>query len=381
MIKNASQKLQSKQIRFELIQSDKWENVLAAWSRLAAKTNDEFDYFSKPIWAISWQRAYEAQNCYLLAGWQKDELVFALPLQTKNIYNTIRIAVPIGLPHSGYSVPLICPTQCQAELFDQALCFVRETTKTDALSLPSKPISTAWAQKAKAMRLANAGAFAAMIKLNDEHANAHSMRNKQLRRKWNQLSKFGDISLEHIKPSHPLFASMAGTSFQWKADWLNQQARTGQAVRNEEFEQFVTNLAATKPSQNDDTSDQPFFMALCVDDRAIASFLMLPNGNKLQCWFTAFAPDYSKFSPGLLLLGEILQWMGDTQWEVYDFIGFPEPFKLQYANHRVELIDEIYPLNTMGKIYGQLAKLRIRYRIKQLFYALPKSLRSRIIKA
>lgn len=67
-------------------------------------------------------------------------------------------------------------------------------------------------------------------------------------------------------------------------------------------------------------------------DEIVTYHLMLPWGNTLSMWNTAFNAKYHKYNPAKLLINEIIKYAFDNNYVTVDFLRGKDPHKLKWTN-------------------------------------------------
>ena len=73
--------------------------------------------------------------------------------------------------------------------------------------------------------------------------------------------------------------------------------------------------------------------------------------------------EWSRYSPGKLLLEDLMKWCYQNGIKIFDFTGGDEPYKKIWANKSSELSEAIIPLTVKGKLY--LAFKRFKLSVKE----------------
>ena len=60
--------------------------------------------------------------------------------------------------------------------------------------------------------------------------------------------------------------------------------------------------------------------------------------------------DWGKFSPGRLLMIDLLKWCINNDIKIFDMTGGNEPYKLIWSNNKISLFNHLKPVTFIGKI-------------------------------
>ncbi|MEO0635634.1 MAG: GNAT family N-acetyltransferase [Pseudomonadota bacterium] len=353
--------------------------IVPAWRSLADSCGDGFSFFCTPHWVLNWLEAFPQNRLRLVTVWRGGKMVLMAPMADCTLAGFVRQWCCASFPEAGYGGILVCPKEEPSRLTGLLLRFLQEQGQADVLLFPSVPTRTAWLPSAFSVQTPSAGAYATMIDVRQSTGVATSKSGKRnLKRKRSRLAREGELSLTIIDHTHPMASTIIDTMIDWKISWLDQRALVGAAVRSAPFRTFLNGLLKSPETLG---RQAPFCIALCRNGEPVTASLFLPDANTLHCYFTAFDPEEGDHSPGLLLIQDVLEWMRQTHWTHYDFEGFPEPYKDKLATDRVTLTDHACPLSRKGHVVVQLRRIRLRQRVKDLFYKLPPHLRSRLLGA
>ncbi len=184
-----------------------------------------------------------------------------------------------------------------------------------------------------------------------------SSETKRARKRKRKLSR--DIDPVRLQPNcqdPELFEQL----LTWKS---NQYKRTGQTdVFNSGWALSLVRSLFETPS--DDLGARLF--ALYAGDRLIALNLCLYSGTVLHSWFIAHNPEFSHFSPGLILFEEMIEHACQTGITEIDLGAGDYRFKLNLANAARPLCDGFVGTNALS------ARVRkLEYDMRDVFEALP----------
>ena len=132
---------------------------------------------------------------------------------------------------------------------------------------------------------------------------------------------YGDVRF--VSDCHD--ASVLTSIFTWKAQrfnggqdvppWIIDTLDTLRAMRTEQFGGVLS--------------------AMYVGDRLVAAHLGIRSGGTLYYWFPAFNPEFSKYTPGYILVILLLQHLQEMDCEILDFGPGGEKYKVYFANAEV----------------------------------------------
>jgi CelD/BcsL family acetyltransferase involved in cellulose biosynthesis len=113
----------------------------------------------------------------------------------------------------------------------------------------------------------------------------------------------------------------------WKR---NQYRDTGQTDIFETAwaDRLIENLFASEGAE------LGMLFTLHVGDRLAAVQFNLRGSRTIHAWIIAHEPALERYSPGLVLFGEILRWMDSSPWSIFDLGAGDYEFKLRLSNSR-----------------------------------------------
>jgi CelD/BcsL family acetyltransferase involved in cellulose biosynthesis len=95
-----------------------------------------------------------------------------------------------------------------------------------------------------------------------------------------------------------------------------------------------------------------FVAALEVEGRILSSlWALVLNGRFLALVSTFEGGEWNRFSPGRLLLEDVLEWSSSNGITIFDFGLGDESYKLVYSNQAVPLHCVNIPVTVVGKVY------------------------------
>jgi CelD/BcsL family acetyltransferase involved in cellulose biosynthesis len=93
----------------------------------------------------------------------------------------------------------------------------------------------------------------------------------------------------------------------------------------------------------------------------------------------AYNPEFARLSPSRLLLEQLVRWCFERRLAVFDLSPGNDLYKLQWADGRVAVLDEVVPLNAWGRVaawrHGGLHRLTRLDWLRAGYRRLPKGLR------
>jgi CelD/BcsL family acetyltransferase involved in cellulose biosynthesis len=98
-------------------------------------------------------------------------------------------------------------------------------------------------------------------------------------------------------------------------------------------------------------------MALRLDGQIIAAKIVVETHGRLEGFLTTFDPEYSRFSPGQILLRDTFVWCAKAGL-AYDFRIGDEAYKLEWTSTAANVTNYVLPLNRAGALLHRTRVLR-----------------------
>ena len=129
---------------------------------------------------------------------------------------------------------------------------------------------------------------------------------------------------------------------------LDQYTRTGMsnsALFRENVQAFLK-ILSTKKTQG---YSAPLSVLYC-GERLVAAHLGLLSGERLHYWFPVYEPNYAKYSPGKVLLSEVMKFCGSQGVKVIDFGEGQADYKVAVATETRELTKLVMAPGARGSL-------------------------------
>lgn len=175
------------------------------------------------------------------------------------------------------------------------------------------------------------------------------------RRQMRRLSERGTLRIEPVVPAGDQARVWQALVAQKSRRWRDTGAPDGFA--HPELVDFYQRLT-DGPLQD----MQAVLSALYLDDRPIATHWGLRCGNRFYWLMPAYDADWSRYSPGRLLMESVIGHCIDAGLAVFDLTVGDEPYKLQWADTHMPMVDLLQARSLPGRMAVQLTRLRARAR-------------------
>jgi CelD/BcsL family acetyltransferase involved in cellulose biosynthesis len=304
-----------------------------AWNELARSV--VASHYSQSFeWAkLGWEsREADAGDGLICATvWSGERLVGVWPFR-RSRRGSASVIEPLGCGlHEEYGDPLIAPDVDQhevcaalvkllrstADILD--VHFVRDDSPITGLLAKASMFSMATPFEGYVLERGGAGSFDALLQGFSANFRAN------LKQKRKRLQKLGELRFELPEDE----ASCAET-LDWvlaeKREWLLRNDKESRWLPKDEARSFF--LAAAM--KRGDLGRVGFFR-LTLDGRPIAAFLSTIDRTRIEMFVTVFAPEYGRFSPGMLIIEDVARW-GFERGLDFDMRVLTMDYKIRWAN-------------------------------------------------
>ncbi len=185
------------------------------------------------------------------------------------------------------------------------------------------------------------------------HAAEAALKKQSLRRKVNKLKRAGDLRTAHFTTAEAIRPRLPELFRLHRARWeAHSQFHDPAQVRF--FERAVEELG-----------DSGFLRLTEVrlDDALIATHLGFCHAGRFTWYKPAFDPEFSKYSPGLVLLVRLLERALEEGAEELDFTIGREDFKLRFATLEREVVD-LYVTDSWVRKVAVESRMQAREAVK-----------------
>ena len=173
-----------------------------------------------------------------------------------------------------------------------------------------------------------------------------------LNREYRRLSKVGEIAfrIEDSRAAGSELARMLAN----KDGWMARHARFNDWLRTPEYRAFLAAMLSV-----DDPRDGLTLFTLRVNGVQIAAELSAVDGTRVEALIRTYDPTWSRYSPGDILLQEIVRWAFEHGLD-YDFRLGNESYKAKWARMDAGIFSCRMALNVRGRAAIEFWRLRRR---------------------
>lgn len=309
-----------------------------------------------------------------------DALTALLPLRITSGAGG-QVATGFGEPFQQYSDMLIAPGYDPAEALKLMLATLRAEARPDAIMLnkvrtdsalhaaisglgPNDPTFTPSAHAGGAP-FVDLGPYADFAEF---HATVSFKSRKNLRNARNRLGRLGEVSVLVDDSGDGLRKAIAG-SYAGRLDWLDREGHVSRAFADPAFPAFLSRLG-------EGTSDLGVLaVTIKAGDRPIAYQWGFVHHSRYYAYIASWAPEFEEFSPGKMIMEDILRACHARGIAVADFLMPASRYKFTWANEAAEVRDWSAPLTLRGRGTA-FWNSRLRPALKSAYVKMPAPVRT-----
>jgi len=181
-------------------------------------------------------------------------------------------------------------------------------------------------------------------------------------RQRKRLSQLGELKFNMLNPNED-YVNFLDCMFSFKQQRYKQMG-VKDFLEKKENREFYINLPVIISS-----TAKINCSTLTLNNEVIALHWGVTDGDTFFYLMPAYnIMKWSKFSPGKLLLEDLLKWCNNNQFSSFDFTGGEEAYKKIWSNNNFSMHEINHPFSVRGQIY--LFLIGISRRIKYIFLSL-----------
>lgn len=195
----------------------------------------------------------------------------------------------------------------------------------------------------------------------------HRKNRRRLRRRMEELGTVHMVKVECENARREAIRLAVALKRQsLAADKLNSRV-----VDDPRFEAFLAVCATSR--------ERPVDCGICelrLDETPIASNFVLRHGGRMSLFATAYDVPMERFSPGALLIEDMLLDAMQSNVETFDFLMPSVPYKRYWADRSVSASNYVLPLSLKGKAYNVVYQRWLRPALVAALEMCPRPLKS-----
>jgi len=357
------------------------------WRSLDARAADPLAYFQSFDWCRAWCAFYapqkgEGASIRIFTAWEGERLVLVWPLMLSGEGSPVRRLVGLTEPHGQYGNVLVDPAlgAKRDELLAATWRSISSSEKPDAFVLANVPqgaLPRSFAS-AEALSTVEAGVISAMdlrpfagsYETYRSTLKATTRRARNKRR--NKLAGLGTLGYRLDFGGTRPYAELVTLGIAMKRDWLRRTGRGTRALNVPNVDVFLSSLPGSE-------AGGALAAALTLDGRPIAIEIGFLHHGRFYSYLGAFDWELRELSPGKVQLEEALRWSIEAGIEVYDLLGDPSSYKVDWCNVTTPLASYNAAASLTGRAYLDIWHDRLRPALKRSFEKMPLALRARLL--
>lgn len=359
---------------------DAYRALRAEW-KLLAERQQSTSVFQSPDMLEAWSRhfATERADDLVTVMVRKDGqavLIWPLLIERSGLVRTARGA---GSPIGQYDEILLDPDCDAVEAFEAAKEALVEAARPD-LVLLERVRDDGTLRKALGRAEPSAcseGAPYADLSRGFPHLMA-SLKSRVVRQQRKRMRRFeqeGSIEFAVAANAEQAEAWLS-EAIALKREWLRSTGRISRAFVRRETTECLTEFARTRSEP--DAAPRMLVSRLTLDGETAAIEMGFCERGIYHLYLGAFAPAFAKFGPGNVLTEKLLRWCADNGFHRYDMMAPRSRNKGEWQSDEVLVFDFAIPTTLRGRLFVAIFLKRLLPAIRNAFYALPDSLRSRL---
>jgi CelD/BcsL family acetyltransferase involved in cellulose biosynthesis len=357
-----------------------FKTLAAEWNKLAGRQNSA-TVFQSPHMLQTWARHFadgrdDALLTVVIRRSRRPVLIWPIFVERSGV---VRIARTAGAPIGQYDEILLDPDCKAEELFPAALDALKRIVRPDLVFLERVRADGALRRALSGVEPFGETEGAPYSDLSEGSAGLMGKLKtrvlRQQRKRVRKMEEAGHVEFE--------IAERPEQAEQWlkeamalKYEWLRSTGRISRAFVQSGTLACLADLARTCCAQ--DANPRTLVSRLALDGKTAAIEMGFTDRGVYHIYLGAFAPDVAKLGPGNVLTEKILEWCSEQGITRYDMMAPRSRNKLEWQSGEVEVNDFVLPTTTVGRLYMTLVLRRLMPMLRNFFYALPESLRSRL---
>lgn len=356
------------------------DRLKSIWQNCKTDTNSTI--FQNYDWIENWYNSfgnYYKTNLCISVVYKKEDVICILPLCI-NSKNSFKVLEWIGLAVSDYMLPIIKDNvvidkkefeTIFQKIFDQynQIDLIHLTNQPEIINNHINPLVKHFKN--------NIISTSYRILINSEWS-SYTKNNKSVKRKISslnrakkQLTKFNsNISfLEYVGISS--MTKVTNTLIEMK-ETQYKSSGVKNIFKYPMFKNFYLNLL-----KRDAFINKVHISSLAIDDKIIALHYGLKEGKTYYYLIPTYEQEFYKFSPGNILLKNLMEDTFDNSFNFFDFLPGNEKYKSIWSNNKFNNFEYLKPISIRGYILYIFLTIRNLLKknilLKKIFYSLRKT--------
>lgn len=315
--------------------------------------NKSYHTFFQKLFFIKKIITLKTRDSYFVVIYDGKEIVAIFPFEIKKKFG-IKILQWIGTKYGDYCCPLISKDKkFSSESFNNLWVKILKEIDCDIIILNKQPQLIENLENPFVNSLNNSKISKVfLIDLPDnQNKYIQNIQNKkflsEFKRTTNKVIEKYELKFENIEVKN----NSLKPSDLLKRKFSNLNKRLlGQSI-NKNFQSFFDNLICDFP-------DQVKLSVLKINKEIVSASLGFLTNNRFYYYIpTLFTDKYNKYSPGKILISELIKWSIENKVKIFDFGFGEENYKKYWSNRSENLFRYMYNKNFKGLVILQIIKV------------------------
>ena len=354
------------------------------WHRLELSAANHMHYFQTFDWNWKWFEhicADRNHELLILTARRHGRLALVWPLM-KTREAGLEVVRWLTEPEIQYGDVLIDRDLLADELLREAWTHLEQHVDFDLVQL-SKVLESATAYGFLTQNFSTQANLSQSSQLNVSHYAAQQdylaalgkTRRRRHTQRRNKLERQGSKLSFHVHEAGPDYSAAVETAFGFKREWLRQTGLLSRSIFRPETERFIAELASYGPD-----GASAIAAELKLDGRTVAVETGFVFKNHYYSYLGAFDWSMRSFSPGKVLLRDMICWCIDKDLNHYDFLGTPAAYKSEWTDETIGMRDFCHARSVGASAYAHVWLRTLRPFAKNAFERLSAQTRVRLLK-
>jgi len=340
---------ESKKLNFKIFNNLEPE-LEDLWKKFEEKS---YHTFFQNLFFIKKITTLKKSNFYFVVIYDSDEIIAIFPFEIKRIF-AVKILQWLGTKYSDYCCPLISKEhKINSELFKDLWARILKKIDCDIIILNNQPKYIDNLENPFVNFLTNSEISKVFLIDLPDNKNEYykNIENKkflnEFKRTTNKIIEKHDLKFENIDIKNSSF--QPSDLIKKKISVLNKNFFRESIEKN--FIDFFDNLILHFPGQIK-------LSVLKIDKEIVAANLGFLKSRKFYYYMpTLFTNNYNRYSPGKILINELIKWSIENKIKVFDFGLGEEKYKKYWSNRTEALFRYFYTRNLKGIITLRIIKI------------------------
>jgi CelD/BcsL family acetyltransferase involved in cellulose biosynthesis len=338
-----------------------FEALKDEWTDLWSRSNGQY-HESYAVSSLSWQHLAKPQGGALrcVVGYSNSRIVMVWPLALyrRGLWTMLK---SLGSDSADYSSILLDPNEDPVRWTQQAIRTAMKDCGAAIIRLPyvhtdSKLFRFLSATKSCTYTDPRHASVAHLRRIDDWDsfsASLGTLSGKKPGALERRLAKKGSLQAVVIAPTDKsAISELVDWTLEHKRKWAQHASKQGAWLYSQGYRDFLVSLLSEQP-------DQPAarLYVILLDQKPLATTIVGMGRSSVKGLITGFNEDFSKYSPGHLVVEHMVKWAYDNSFD-FDFGVGTEPFKAYWSRNNASQYASVeIPANTWGRVAVNARKL------------------------